>query len=71
MDTLVAQYTRPLFENEGPSQEEQLDLVQALPPLSLKFALPPIAQVSFPVDHLQLHLLPHLIWPRAYLLEPP
>ncbi|KAI9775147.1 MAG: Proteasome subunit beta type-5 [Geoglossum umbratile] len=46
MDTLVAQYSRPLFENEGPSQEEQFELVQALPPLSLKFALPPIAQPS-------------------------
>ncbi|KAH0538312.1 hypothetical protein FGG08_005086 [Glutinoglossum americanum] len=46
MDTLVAQYSRPLFENEGSSQEEQLELIQTLPPLSLKFALPPIAQPS-------------------------
>ena len=46
MDTLVAQYSRPAFENEGYSQEEQQELSEATPPLSLKFALPPIARVS-------------------------
>lgn len=46
MDALVAQYSRPAFENEGYSQEEQHELSQATPPLSLKFALPPIARVS-------------------------
>lgn len=46
MDALVAQYSRPAFENEGYSHEEQQELSQATPPLSLKFALPPIAQVS-------------------------
>jgi len=45
MDTLVAQYSRPMFENEGYSQDEQQELSQAIPPLSLKFALPPVAQV--------------------------
>ena len=48
MDALVAQYSRPAFANEGYSQEEQQELSQATPPLSLKFALPPIARVSSP-----------------------
>jgi 20S proteasome subunit beta 5 len=46
MDTLVARYTRSPFENEGFSSEEQQDYTDALPTLSLKFALPPIARVS-------------------------
>ena len=46
MDSLVARYRRPAFENEGYSQEEQQDLYQATPPLSLKFAMPPISNVS-------------------------
>ena len=46
MDTLVAQYSRPAFYNEGYSQYEQQELTQATPPLSLRFALPPIANVS-------------------------
>lgn len=45
MDSLVAQYTRPAFTEEGPTHEEQLELCQAAPELSLKFALPPVAQV--------------------------
>ena len=45
MDTLVAQYSRPAFHNEGYSQYEQQKLTQATPPLSLRFALPPIANV--------------------------
>ena len=47
MDALVAQYSRPAFENEGYSLEEQQELSEATPPLSLKFALPPIASVSY------------------------
>ncbi|KAJ9648812.1 Proteasome subunit beta type-5 [Coniosporium tulheliwenetii] len=46
MDTLVAQYSRPSGEQEGYSQDEQQELLQLTPPLSLKFALPPIAQPS-------------------------
>ncbi|KAI9658874.1 MAG: Proteasome subunit beta type-5 [Trizodia sp. TS-e1964] len=46
MDTLVAQYSRPMFENEGYSQEEYLELTESTPPLSLKFAMPPISQPS-------------------------
>lgn len=48
MDTLVEQYSRPAFENEGYSQQEQYELSQTLPPLSLNFAMPPIANVGFP-----------------------
>ena len=45
MDALVAQFSRPAFEDEGYSSEDQQELTQVTPPLSLKFALPPIAQV--------------------------
>lgn len=48
MDTLVARYSRPMFENEGyaKEQQEEMELVQEVPALSLKFAMPPVAQVS-------------------------
>ncbi|KAK2743281.1 Proteasome subunit beta type-5 [Onygenales sp. PD_40] len=42
MDTLVAQYSRPMFQNEGYSQSEDQELTESLPPLSLRFALPPV-----------------------------
>jgi 20S proteasome subunit beta 5 len=45
MDSLVAQYSRPVDADEGPSPEEQLELYSGTPELSLKFALPPVAQV--------------------------
>jgi 20S proteasome subunit beta 5 len=45
MDSLVAQYSRPADAEEGPSAEEQLELYSGTPELSLKFALPPVAQV--------------------------
>lgn len=45
MDSLVAQYTRPAEQQEGYSEEDQLELSQVSPPLSLKFALPPVANV--------------------------
>lgn len=45
MDSLVAQYTRPAHTEEGQSYDEQQELAQATPELSLKFALPPVAQV--------------------------
>ena len=47
MDALVAQYARPAFENEGYSYEEQRELSQTVPSLSLNFALPPLPNVSF------------------------
>lgn len=48
MDTLVARYSRPMYENEGyaKEQQEEMELVQEVPALSLKFAMPPVAQVS-------------------------
>lgn len=46
MDTLVAQYSRPMFQNEGYSHNEEQELAETLPPLSLKFALPPVDKVS-------------------------
>ena len=46
MDTLVAQYSRPAFEEEGYSQEDQQELARVTPSLSLNFTLPPLANVS-------------------------
>ena len=46
MDSLVSTYSRSAFEDEGYSPDEQQELVQATPPLSLKFAMPPMANVS-------------------------
>ncbi|ETI19284.1 proteasome component PRE2 [Cladophialophora carrionii CBS 160.54] len=46
MDTLVAQYTQSPFANEGFSSDEQNDFCETVPPLSLKFALPPIPRPS-------------------------
>jgi 20S proteasome subunit beta 5 len=47
MDKLVAQYSRPPHQNEFYSEQEQQELTESLPPLSLKFALPPVANVSY------------------------
>lgn len=48
MDTLVAQYSRPShFESTSFDSEQQQDLTTSIaPPLSLNFALPPIASSS-------------------------
>lgn len=46
MDTLVAQYSRPMFEKENFSEDDQLELYQQAPVLSPRFAMPPVAQVS-------------------------
>ena len=47
MDSLVAQYSRPAFKDAGYQEQEQLELIDAMPTsLNLKFALPPVAQVS-------------------------
>jgi 20S proteasome subunit beta 5 len=46
MDTLVARYSRPAYQqNEVFSEQEQQDLADAAPSLSLKFAMPPVAHV--------------------------
>lgn len=48
MDTLVARYSRPAYQqNEVFSEQEQQDIADAAPSLSLKFAMPPVAHVSF------------------------
>lgn len=47
MDTLVAQYSKPMFEKENYNEEDQMELYQGAPSLSLRFAMPPVAQVSF------------------------
>jgi 20S proteasome subunit beta 5 len=44
MDSLVSQYTRPAF-SESHMQDNEQELSQMTPQLSLKFALPPVAQV--------------------------
>lgn len=46
MDLLVAQYSRPAFQDEGYSTQEQQELSETVPPLSLRFAMPPIAKVN-------------------------
>ncbi|TVY90032.1 Proteasome subunit beta type-5 [Lachnellula willkommii] len=69
MDTLVAQYSRPMFEKENYSEDDQLELYQAAPSLSLKFAMPPVAQVSIsphPAAFLKLqNEFPPSAWLRA------
>jgi len=46
MDTLVAQYSRSSFQDDFYSERDQRELSQCLPPLSLKFDLPPISRPS-------------------------
>lgn len=46
MDKLVAQYSRPTHQNEFQTEPEEQDFASGLPPLSLKFALPPVDNVS-------------------------
>lgn len=47
MDTLVAKYSRPSYsENEGLTEQDELDFSDAVPGPSLKFAMPPVAHVS-------------------------
>jgi 20S proteasome subunit beta 5 len=59
MDSLVSQYSRPAYSEEGPSEEEQLQLYSGAPELSLKFAIPPVAQVrsSFTVTYREWDVL--------------
>lgn len=46
MDSLVAQYSQPAHQNEGyDAHDDQQELMEVTPPLSLKFALPPVAAV--------------------------
>jgi 20S proteasome subunit beta 5 len=63
MDSLVAQYSRPADAEEGPSEQEQLELYSGTPELSLKFALPPVAQVRAEPPHWPLNFI--LILPQS------
>lgn len=54
MDKLVAQYTQAPHQNEFYSEQEQHDLTESLPPISLKFNLPPVDNVRLsPLEGLQ------------------
>ena len=66
MDTLVAHYSRPAFEEEGYSHHDQNQLAQVTPSLSLNFTLPPLANVS---GHEPLHNV-FCCCLRAYPLNP-
>ncbi|KAI9926932.1 hypothetical protein MW887_004031 [Aspergillus wentii] len=46
MDKLVAQYSRRPHQNEFYSEQEQHDLTESHPSISLKFNLPPVDNVS-------------------------
>jgi hypothetical protein len=66
MDTLVAQYSKPMFEKESYSQDDQMELYQAAPSLSLRFAMPPVAQVCLSPS---LSLLPGALqWSAGCML---
>lgn len=50
MDSLVAKYSRPAYEQHNTfrdDEQEDLELMGEAPPLSLKFAMPPVAHVSW------------------------
>lgn len=42
MDKLISQYTRSPYQDEAFSEQDQLDYTESLPPVSLKFSLPPV-----------------------------
>jgi len=57
MDTLVARYSRPAYQqNEVFTEQDEQDLNDTVPSFSLKFAMPPVAHVS-------LSLLPLVFLP--------
>jgi 20S proteasome subunit beta 5 len=47
MDSLVAKYSRPAYQQDEPLQafDEQDELMNPTNSLSIKFAMPPVAQV--------------------------
>lgn len=57
MNSLVAQYSRPAYQNEGYSEHEQDEISQITPPLSLRFAMPPLANVSLMLPFSKLEIL--------------
>lgn len=46
MDKILSQYTSSPHQDESYSEQEQQDMATSLPPLSLKFTLPPLENVS-------------------------
>lgn len=46
MDTLVARYSRPAYEQNESFEDEAQDLMNPTSSLAGNFAMPPIAQVS-------------------------
>lgn len=68
MDKLVAQYTRPPHQNEFYSEQEQRALTETLPPLTLKFDLPPLDNVSpYKPEYMCWHIY---IVDWAYMMSP-
>lgn len=70
MDTLVAKYSRPTYaENESLTEQDEMDFASGVPGPSLKFAMPPVAQVwPTAVDH-SLHPPNHCM-PAWYRWQP-
>lgn len=48
MDSLVTRYSRPTHSYDSHFEEDEDYLSPSVPPLSLKFALPPVANVRSP-----------------------
>ncbi len=47
MDALVAKYSRPAFQqNESFAEQDEQDVCDSVPSLSLRFAMPPVAHVG-------------------------
>jgi hypothetical protein len=68
MDTLVAKYSGSAYQDELYSEEQQRNLTECLPPISLKFDLPPVAKVSCdaagcgPIAHLSFPFVMKTGW---------
>lgn len=57
MDTLVARYSRPAYEQDESIEQDAQELVSPMENLSIKFAMPPVAQVSHDACFLILFVL--------------
>jgi hypothetical protein len=55
MDALVAQYSRPALEENDPFEDEAKELMNPADHLSMKFAMPPVTQVSPCLSHFISH----------------
>ena len=60
MDSLITKYSTPSYE-EPQSQEQEDDLSLSTPPLSLKFAMPPVQNVRNCNMHSMTPLSPYSI----------